>query len=149
MKRLLSKLAGPHWLAACLRYGSGLRLMECLRLRVKDLDFGHRAVIVRDGKGEKDRVVTLPDELLVVLRCHLEYARNLRNLQRKDNACPRPAEITRRPESVILVRSFQDMQEVRGQVAAVWAICCYVRSIRLQPTEGLQGFVGIEGFDPP
>lgn len=47
-------------------YGSGLRLLECLRLRVKDLDFDHRAILVRDGKGGKDRVVTLPDELIPI-----------------------------------------------------------------------------------
>jgi integron integrase len=57
-------------------YGSGLRLMECLRLRVKDLDFGHRAILVRQGKGGKDRVVTLPDELIQPLQRHLEAVRN-------------------------------------------------------------------------
>jgi integron integrase len=70
--RVLGALSGPHWLICCLQYGSGLRLMESLRLRVKDLDFAHRAVIVRDGKGAKDRVVTLPDELIVPLQRHLE-----------------------------------------------------------------------------
>ena len=52
--RLLSNLSGIHWLIACLQYGSGLRLLESLRLRVKDLDFNHRAIIVRDGKGAKE-----------------------------------------------------------------------------------------------
>jgi integron integrase len=69
--RLLSNLSGVHWLIACLQYGSGLRLLESLRLRVKDLDFDHRAIIVRDGKGGKDRVVTLPDDLMVPLKRHL------------------------------------------------------------------------------
>jgi integron integrase len=71
VRRVLSHLEGPQWLAACLMYGSGLRLMECLRLRVKDLDFSHRAVYVRDGKGGKDRIVTLPDDLVKPLRRHL------------------------------------------------------------------------------
>ncbi|NOR40173.1 MAG: tyrosine-type recombinase/integrase [Gammaproteobacteria bacterium] len=53
--QVLRNLQGHHWLAACLLYGSGLRLMECIRLRVKDLDFEHRAVIVREGKGGKER----------------------------------------------------------------------------------------------
>jgi len=75
--RVLSHLRGPHWLVACLLYGSGLRLMEALRLRTKDLDFCRRAVIVRDGKGAKDRVVTLADELLDPLRRHLENRRLL------------------------------------------------------------------------
>jgi integron integrase len=64
-----------YWLIACLMYGSGLRLMEAVRVRVKDLDFEHRAVIVRGGKGGKDRVVTLPDELIVPLRRQLQRSR--------------------------------------------------------------------------
>lgn len=74
---VLERLAGVHWLVACLQYGSGLRLMESLRLRVKDFDFPHRAVYVRDGKGRKDRVVTLPDELVEPLYRHLENRRTL------------------------------------------------------------------------
>ena len=77
VKRLLRNLNGAHWLAACLMYGSGLRLMECVRLRVKDIDFDHRAILVRSGKGDKDRVVTLPDELIPVLRRQLEAVRNI------------------------------------------------------------------------
>jgi integrase len=50
---MLSKLRGIYWLIACLQYGSGLRLLESIRLRVKDLDFDHRALLVRDGKGGK------------------------------------------------------------------------------------------------
>jgi integron integrase len=73
--RALGFLSGTHWLICCLQYGSGLRLMESVRLRVKDLDFAHRAVVVRDGKGGKDRVVTLPDELIVPLQRHLEQRR--------------------------------------------------------------------------
>ena len=83
VRQLLQHLDGNHWLAACLMYGSGLRLMECIRLRVKDLDFDHRAIFVRDGKGAKDRVVTLPDELIPVLRRHLEA---VCNIHRKDLA---------------------------------------------------------------
>jgi integron integrase len=75
--RVLAGLSGVYWLVACLQYGSGLRLMESVRLRVKDLDFDHRAVFVRSGKGGKDRVVTLPDELVTPLRRQLEHRRNL------------------------------------------------------------------------
>ena len=74
---LLSHLTEIHWLIGCLMYGSGLRLMECIRLRVKDIDFSHRAVFVRDGKGGKDRVVTLADELLEPLARHLETVKTL------------------------------------------------------------------------
>jgi integron integrase len=73
---VLRNLDGIHWLAACLLYGSGLRLMECARLRVKDIDFDHRAILVREGKGAKDRVVTLPDELIVPLQRHLSSVKN-------------------------------------------------------------------------
>jgi integron integrase len=75
--RVLAALSGQYRLIACLQYGSGLRLMESVRLRVKDLDFAHRAVIVRHGKGGRDRVVTLPDELLEPLRRQLAHRRNL------------------------------------------------------------------------
>jgi integron integrase len=73
--RLLSRLQGRYWLIACLQYGSGLRLIESVRLRVMDLDFERRAVFVRNGKGGKDRVVTLADELIVPLQRHLEVVR--------------------------------------------------------------------------
>ena len=69
--RLLNELQGTQWLVACLLYGSGLRLLEALRLRVKDIDFDYRAITVRDGKGAKDRVVTLPDAVIVPLQRHL------------------------------------------------------------------------------
>ncbi len=75
--RVLEHLSGTAWLIACLQYGSGLRLLESVRLRVKDLDFDHRAILVRNGKGDKDRVVTLPDELVVPLQRHLEARRTL------------------------------------------------------------------------
>lgn len=75
--RILNGLTGAYWLIGCLQYGSGLRLLESVRLRVKDLDFEHRAILVRDGKGAKDRVVTLPDEIVVPLKRHLENRRTV------------------------------------------------------------------------
>ena len=77
VRRVLQQLQGVQWLAGCLMYGSGLRLMECIRLRVKDLDFDHRAIFVRDGKGAKDRVVTLADDLIEPLRRHLGTVRTI------------------------------------------------------------------------
>ena len=62
---------------AQLLYGSGLRLMECLRLRVKDLDFNYRTITVHDGKGEKDRITILPESLIEPLRKHLEQVKRL------------------------------------------------------------------------
>jgi integron integrase len=70
-RRLLAQTTGLHRLMAQLLYGSGLRLMECLRLRIKDLDFEKREIIVRDGKGEHDRVTMLPASLCQPLQIHL------------------------------------------------------------------------------
>jgi integron integrase len=69
--RLLAQLHGHERLIAALMYGSGLRVSECLRLRVKDLELTRGELIVRDGKGGKDRVTVLPRSLLVPLRKHL------------------------------------------------------------------------------
>ena len=60
---LLARMHGPVWIMASLMYGAGLRLQECVELRVKDLNFDRREVVVRDGKGGKDRVTMLPDAL--------------------------------------------------------------------------------------
>jgi len=64
---------------ASLLYGAGLRLMECLRLRVKDVDFGYGQILVRDGKGAKDRVSMLPQAVIEPLTAHLERVRALHN----------------------------------------------------------------------
>jgi integron integrase len=76
-KRILATLEGTYWLVAGLLYGSGLRLMECLRLRVKDVDFAYGQITVRDGKGDKDRVTMLPDSLRGPLEHHLQKVKLL------------------------------------------------------------------------
>lgn len=68
---LLSQLRGSAWLSASLMYGAGLRLLECMELRVKDIDFDRGELIIRDGKGGKDRVTMLPAALREPLRDHL------------------------------------------------------------------------------
>ncbi len=70
--RVLAHLDGRNWLMASLLYGAGLRLMECVRLRVKDVDFQYRQITVRDGKGNKDRVTMLPEASAGVLKAHLK-----------------------------------------------------------------------------
>jgi site-specific recombinase XerD len=70
-RRVLTSMSGTQHLMASLLYGAGLRLMECVRLRVKDIDFDYRQIIVRDGKGEKDRRTILPTILIEPLRRHL------------------------------------------------------------------------------
>ncbi len=77
VKALLAQLQGTAWLMAALVYGSGLRLLECLRLRVKDIDFHYRQLLIRDAKGQKDRVTLLPQNLLEPLRSHLTRVRML------------------------------------------------------------------------
>ena len=72
---LLDHLTGTSWLVASLLYGAGLRLLEALRLRVKDLDFYYRQILVRDGKGAKDRITILPATLVQPLREQLQEAR--------------------------------------------------------------------------
>jgi integron integrase len=71
VQRVLAAMSGNYQLIARLLYGSGLRLVECLRLRVKDVDFGQHQIIVRDGEGGKDRVTVLPDSLIEPLQKHL------------------------------------------------------------------------------
>jgi integron integrase len=74
---VLANLQGVYWLIGVLFYGSGLRLTEALRLRVKDLDLENRRILVRDGKGSKDRVTILPASLVPHLRAHLAKVREL------------------------------------------------------------------------
>jgi integron integrase len=75
--RLLGAMCGTHRLLAELLYGTGMRIMEALRLRVKDLDFGRSQILIRDGKGAKDRVTMLPRRLFPPLRRHLAFARSI------------------------------------------------------------------------
>ena len=75
VQRLLSEMSGVHRLMARLLYGSGMRLMEGVRLRVKDIDFELHQIVVRDGKGEKDRVTLLPDALISDLQRHLRHVK--------------------------------------------------------------------------
>jgi len=72
VRSLLAHLDGRHELMAKLLYGAGLRLMECVRLRVKDADFERGEILVRDGKGGKDRVTMLPQSATEPLKNHLE-----------------------------------------------------------------------------
>jgi integron integrase len=81
VKAVLNLLTGVNWLMANLLYGAGLRLMECVRLRVKDIDFEYNRITVRDGKGKKDRVTILPEILKEALEQQLL---KVEKLHRKD-----------------------------------------------------------------
>ncbi|MGH8041346.1 MAG: integron integrase, partial [Rudaea sp.] len=77
VRRLLAAMHGRAWLLASLLYGSGMRIMECLRLRVKDVDFGRNEITVRDGKCGKDRHTVLPRSLIEPLKREIERTRIL------------------------------------------------------------------------
>lgn len=85
MKSLLGEMEGTWGLMAELLYGSGLRLMEVMRLRVKDIDFDLGMIVVREGKGRKDRRTALPRSLEERLRAHLREIRALYDLDRSEN----------------------------------------------------------------
>lgn len=75
IKEVLSRLDGVNYLVATLLYGAGLRLMDALRLRVKDIDFGRNEIVIREGKGDKDRVTMLPQSIKSQLQDHLGRVR--------------------------------------------------------------------------
>jgi integron integrase len=77
VQAILNELHGTHHLIVSVLYGSGMRLMEGLRLRVKDVDFTYRTITMRDGKGEQDRVTVLPNSVIDPLKWQLERAKAL------------------------------------------------------------------------
>ena len=77
VKRVISNMTGTQKLIAQVMYGGGLRVMECMRLRIKDIDFDNHQIIVRDGKGEDDRITMLPDAVIQPLQLHLRYVKSL------------------------------------------------------------------------
>jgi len=81
VKRVLDQFRGTNWLMANLLYGAGLRLTECLQLRVGDIDFEYKQITVRNAKGEKDRVTMLPEKIIEPLKKHLK---NVKLLHEKD-----------------------------------------------------------------
>lgn len=77
VRELLQNMNGMTWLVVSLLYGTGMRLLEGLRLRVKDVDFERREIVVRQGKGDKDRVTVLPENLILPLRDQMAKAKQL------------------------------------------------------------------------
>jgi integron integrase len=77
VKKILSSLDGPYLLMAQLMYGCGLRLMECLRLRIKDVDFENDLLMVRSGKGQKDRSLMIPGKIREELARHVASAKEI------------------------------------------------------------------------
>jgi len=75
VRQVLALVSAEYQLPCRLLYGTGMRLLECLRLRIKDVDFGRREIVIHDGKGEKDRVTVLPESVAGDLKRHLERVR--------------------------------------------------------------------------
>ena len=106
VKSILGALNRSDWLMAMLLYGAGLRLMECLQLRVKDIDFTSNQIVVRAGKGDKDRRTMLPAAVKEPLAKHLEmikeqHRRDLRSRLRPSRTSERPgAQISQRGKRV-------------------------------------------------
>ncbi len=98
VRSILAMLEGDRWLMAALMYGSGMRLGECLSLRVLDVDFERREVTVRDGKGGKDRVTMLPESLVEPVQHQIERARHVhqRDLAAGWGAVQLPAALERK-----------------------------------------------------
>jgi len=98
VQAMLGELGGVYWTIGSLLYGSGLRLMECIRLRVKDIDFAARQIVVRSGKGDKDRVTVLANLSIEPLKLHLQSRRqqHLRDLARGSGATYLPHALARK-----------------------------------------------------
>lgn len=98
VRGLFSQLTGLPRLMAGLLYGSGLRLMECLRLRVKDVDFDQKHIVVRDGKGQKDRITVMPQNFQQDLLTHIKEVKNIheQDLQQGYGAVYLPSALARK-----------------------------------------------------
>ena len=109
VKAVIHQLSGTMLLIVQLLYGGGLRLTECLRLRVQDIDFGQKLLIVRDGKGKKDRTTTLPNVTILPLEAHLKQVKQLHHndLQRGLGRAPLPTALARKYPSAELEWQWQ------------------------------------------
>jgi integron integrase len=98
IRTVLGCLAGVPRIVGALLYGAGLRLLECLELRVKDLDFERRQITIRSGKGAKDRVTVLPESLIAPVRAHLRRVQFLHqeDLARGAGRAPLPGALARK-----------------------------------------------------
>jgi integron integrase len=85
--KVLANLTGSPLLASLLMYGAGLRLQETLRLRVKDIDFGRGEILVREGKGNKDRITMLPERAIPLLHSHIDECQRLHEKALTENIC--------------------------------------------------------------
>ena len=126
VRRLLALIEGTHGLMTQLLYGTGMRLLECLRLRVKDVDFDLHQIVVRSGKGAKDRLTVLPDSLIGPLRFHLQ---RVQALWEGDRAANRPGVYM--PEA--LARKYPNAAQSWG-----WFWVFPARDLSTDPRSGIE-----------
>jgi integron integrase len=126
VERLLAVMEGTHALMARLLYGTGMRLMECVRLRVKDVDFERGELTVRHGKGGKDRLTVLPASAIPALRAHLA---RVRVLWERDGAAGRPG--VEMPEA--LARKYPSAPRAWG-----WFWVFPARELSTDPRSGIE-----------
>ena len=103
VQRVLRHLYGVHHMIGRLLYGTGMRILEAMRLRIKDIEFARREIVVRDGKGAKDRITMLPNGLARPLRLHLVVIAKIHS-QRPSAPCDRPQVSDRESRMVLSVR---------------------------------------------
>ena len=124
--RVIALMSGVHQLIVKLLYGSGLRITECLRLRVQDVDLEMKALTVRSGKGDKDRITTFPEKLVQPLKEHLVRVKVIHDLHPRPAARrPRSHEPTGRPRHRMLTPShpLDHLQPSRiGTAMAHWSM---------------------------
>ena len=122
VRAVLKNLSGDKWLMGNLMYGAGLRLMECLRLRVQDIDFAANQVTVRDGKGNKDRVTMLPQSAKQPLQEHLRRVREIHGRDLADGfgrvAMPTPCPGSIRVQPLSGDGSSSSRRSIVGQTGA-------------------------------
>jgi len=109
VKQVLSCLQGKHWLMANILYGSGLRLLECLRLRIQDIDFEYLQLTVRGGKGNKDRLSVLPEILVPHIEHQMEFVRSMlqRDISTGKNGVSLPNALARKYKNAPLSWKWQ------------------------------------------
>lgn len=109
VRRVLAALNGVSWLMASLLYGGGLRLVECLRLRIQDIDFEYLQLTIRNGKGNKDRHTILPGTLISHIKHQMEFVRGVmeRDIDERRNGVSLPDGIGRKYKRASLSWSWQ------------------------------------------
>ena len=127
VRLIINQLTGTNWLIANLLYGSGLRLIEALRLRVKDLDFGFKQIVVRDGKGGKDRFTVMPTTLIEPLQNQLRAAQKIHELDLRNN-------LGRVKMPFALARKYP-----KAETEWTWQYVFPSKSLSVDPRSGLRG----------